>query len=114
MNKNSAEQEFKKIFPRLYQQKHKYEELFGIAANKYTMLHQKFYPKHKSNPIITAHPNAHTNSKLITVEKVMKKHAKIYENYCELSIKNQEKFIKKYGHGEWSRLFNKYHLEKYM
>ncbi len=112
-NISSAEQEFKKIFPRLYQQEKLYEDKFGGAANKYSILHQKLYPGHKSNPLIYPHPESHKNSKLIPLEKQMRKMGEIYNNYGKLIAKNQSIFIKKYGHKIYSMLFDKYRLAKY-
>ena len=112
MNK-IAEQEFKKIFPHLYQKEKEYEDLFEIAANKYTRMHAILYPKHKDNPIIHAHPEASRNPKLIPYKKVMEKYAAIYNNYGELIVKHQREFESKYGSKIYSSLFYKYNLEKY-
>ncbi len=109
----AAEQEFKKTFPRLYQQQKVYDGKFSAAANKYSMMHQRLYPKHKSNPIICAHPDAHKNPKLIPLKKQMVKLGEIYDNYGKLIVKNQTLFIEKHGHKTYSMLFDKYRLAKY-
>ena len=113
MNTYIAEQEFKKVFPKLYAQEKAYEDKFGEAVNKYTRMHQKLYPKHKDNPLIHAHPAAAKNPKLIPLKKKMLKYGEIYNNYGTLIVQRQREFESKYSKKLYNLLFDKYNLKKY-